>query len=158
MTRKHTPRKRRWEADPMAWLQTMANHVPFTAAEQAKLNLPVRQALQSLRDGEGNDVHWNTLAAVVNVCLLRGERIAPEVVQLAKDGQAAVLDVLGRFQRTGAWGVTHANLVDLEACIDLHEQLIALSTPQQMLHAMRDTLARMQAGHVIQKEQQTHAA
>jgi hypothetical protein len=68
----------------------------FTPAEQVKLNLPVREALQSMRDGDGNDTHWNTLAAVVNVCLLRGERIAPEVTQCAKDGQLAVLSIKDR--------------------------------------------------------------
>jgi hypothetical protein len=158
MTRKATPRKRRWQADPTAIYRVMGMQQAFTPGEQATLNLPVREALQSLRDGEGNDVHWNTLAAVVNVCLLRGERIAPEVVAVAKDGQAAVLDVLDRHQRTGRWGVTHANLVGIEACIDLHEQLIALSTPAQMMWALRDTLTRMHAGHVIKQEQTNHAA
>ena len=158
MRKRSKYRPRRWQADPLMWLKTMSKQVPFTPGEQASLNLPVREALQSLRDGTADDHHWNTLAAIVNVCLLRGESIAPEVVQVAKDGQAAVLDVMDRFQRTGRWGVTHENLVDLEACIDLHEQLIALSTPAQMMQAMRDTLARMNAEHVIKQEQTTHAA
>jgi hypothetical protein len=113
----------------------------------------VREALQSMRDGTGNDTHWNTLAAVVNVCLLRGERIAPEVMQCAKDGQLAVLSIKDRFDRTGRWGVSHDDLVNLEACIDLYEQLIELSTPAQMLQAFRDVIDRMNAGHVIRKEE-----
>ena len=158
MTRKATPRKRRWGADPASWLRAMSRQVPFTPSEQASLNLPVREALQSMRDGTADDQHWNTLAAIVNVCLLRGEQIDPQVVQAAKDGQAAVLDVLDRFHRTGRWGVTHENLVNLEVCVDLHEQLTALRTPQQMMLALRATQARMNAGHIIRKEQTNHAA
>ena len=92
--------------------------------------------------------HWNTLAAITNVCLLRGERIAPDVVAVAKDGQAAVLRILDRHQRTGKWGVSHDDIVSLDACIDLHEQLIELSTPAQMMQAFRDVISRMNAGHV----------
>ena len=142
--RKH---RHRWQKDPTAIYRVMGMQQPFTRAEQTTLNLPVREALQSLRDGTGTDEHWNTLAAVVNVCLLRGERIAPEVVGVAKDGQAAVLDVLARHQRTGKWGVSHDDLSRIDPCIDLHEQLIELSTPAQMMQAFRDTLARMNTGH-----------
>jgi len=146
------PPRRRWQKDPSAIYRVMGMRQPFTQAEQVKLNLPVREALQSMRDGTGNDVHWNTLAAITNVCLLRGERIAPDVMDVAKDGQMAVLSIKDRFDRTGKWGVSHDDLVNLEACIDLHEQLIELSTPAQMLQAFRDVLTRMKAGHVIREE------
>jgi hypothetical protein len=147
------PPRRRWQKDPSAIYRVMGMQQLFTTAEQVKLNLPIREALQSLRDGDGNDTHWHTLAAVVNVCLLRGERIAPEVMQCAKDGQMAVLSIKDRFDRTGKWGVSHSDLVNLEACIDLHEQLIELSTPAQMLQAFRDVIDRMNAGHVIRKDE-----
>lgn len=140
--------KRKWNKDPSAIYRVMGMQQPFMQAEQTQLNLPVREALQSMRDGTGSDVHWNTLAAVTNVCLLRGERIAPSVVAVAKDGQAAVLRILDRHQRTGKWGVSHDDIVSLDACIDLHEQLIELSTPAQMMQAFRDVISRMNAGHV----------
>lgn len=148
MANNKKPRKRRWQKDPSAMYRVMSMQQPFTQSEQIKLNLPVREALQSMRDGTGTDVHWNTLAAITNVCLLRGERIAPEVVDVAKDSQMAVLSIKARFDRTGKWGVSHDDLVQLEACIDLHEQLIELSTPGQILQAFRDVLARMNAGHI----------
>ena len=145
------PRKRRWQKDPSAIYRVMTGLQPFTPSEQATLALPVREALQSLRDGTGTDAHWNTLAAITNACKVRGEDIAPEVVDVAQDAQDAVLDVLDRFHRTGRWGMAHADFVRIEACVDLHEQLIALSTPAQMQAAYRATLDRMRHGETLKK-------
>lgn len=147
---------RRWSKDPSSIYRVMVGQQLFTPAEQATLALPVREALQSLRDGTGTDVHWNTLAAITNACMVRGEAIAPEVVAVARDAQAAVLDVLDRFHRTGRWGMAHADFVRIEPCVDLHEQLIALSTPAQMQAAYRSTLERMQRGETL--KQTTQAA
>ena len=148
--RKHT--KRRWQKDPSAMYRVMSMQQPFTPSEQVKLNLPVREALQSFRDGTGTDVHWHTLAAITNVCLIRGEAIGQEVVDVAKDGQEAIMSVMERFNRTGKWGVSHDDLARLEVCIDLHEQLIELSTPGQMLQAFRDVINRMNAGRTHRLE------
>lgn len=144
--------KRRWQKDPSAMYRVMSMQQPFTQNEQVKLNLPVREALQSFRDGTGTDVHWHTLAAITNVCLIRGESIGQEVVDVAKDGQEAILSVMERFNRTGKWGVSHDDLARLEVCIDLHEQLIELSTPAQMLQAFRDVINRMNAGRTHRLE------
>ena len=142
--------RRRWEKDPSTIYRVMGMQQAFTPAEQATLNLPVRESLQSLRDGTADENHWNTLAGVANVCLLRGERIAQQVVDVAKDAQAAVLDILERHKRTGKWGMNHHDMDRLLPCIDLYEQLIELSTPAQMIAAMRDTIKRIDAGQIIE--------
>lgn len=158
VTHTHSMKKkkptRRWQKDPAAIYRVMTGLQPFTAAEQATLALPVREALQSLRDGTATDSHWNTLAAITNACMVRGEAIAPEVVAVAQDAQAAVLDVLDRFHRTGKWGMAHADFVRIEPCVDLHEQLIALSTPAQMQAAYRATLERMHVVNALGKQQE----
>lgn len=124
----------------------------FTPAEQTQLNLPVRESLQSFRDGTATDVHWHTLAAITNVCFVRGESIAPEVVEVAKEGQEAILSVLDRFRRTGKWGLSHDDLTRLEVCIDLHEQMVELSTPAQMLKAFRDVIYRIESNKINRLE------
>ena len=145
--------RRRWQKDPASIYRVMARLQPFTTPEQDRINLPVRESMQSLRDGTATDLDWDRLAAITNVCVLRGEQIDPLVLDVAKDGQQAILDVLARYERTGKWGVSHADMVRLDTCIDLHEQLVALSTPEQMVQSMRETIARCNQGEVLQRKQ-----
>lgn len=46
--------------------------------------------------------------------------------------------------------MNHHDMDRLLPCIDLYEQLIELSTPAQMIAAMRDTIKRIDAGQIIE--------
>jgi hypothetical protein len=121
---------------------------PFTSAELLALQTPVRVAFESLRTGSGTEPDFHTLAAAVNTSLIRSEAIDPLCVETCQRAQAALLGMLGRFKRLGAWGVDHHALQDIPPALDLHEQLLELSTPLQMANAMQETLQRMNDGHV----------
>jgi hypothetical protein len=54
-----------------------------------------------------------------------------------------------RFNRTGRWGFDGPALLDLPSTIDLHEQLISLSTPIQMADAMKEAIRRMDTGEYL---------
>ena len=131
---------------------TMNRFMPFTTAELLALQIPVRSAFESLRTGHGTEPDFHTLAAAVNTALIRSESIDPLCVETCQRAQAALIGVLARFKRCGAWGVDHHALQDIPPALDLHEQLLELSSPLQMANAMKETLARMNSGHVFRGE------
>ncbi|MGH6627615.1 MAG: hypothetical protein ACRECD_13940 [Burkholderiaceae bacterium] len=147
--------KRRWQADPSALSRVMNRLQPFSAPELVQLQTPVRVAFESLRSGRGEEDDFHTLAAVVNVALIRSEAIDPLCVETCERAQQALLRVLERRRRSGLWGFDGPALQDIPPAIELHEQLLALSTPLQMQRAMNETLRRMSAGQVHRLEQRT---
>lgn len=134
--------------DHMGGLRLISELRPFDAAEQMALALPPRVAFQSVRDGKGSDSDFDTLAAVVNVAMVRCEEIGQEGVELCQEAQASLMEVKARHERTGHWGFDYRALQAIPTAIELHEQLLELSTPRQMMDAMREVVKRMNAGQV----------
>ena len=141
-------RKRRAPVDQMGGLRLLNELKPFDQAEQMSLALPPRLAFQSIKDGRGVESDFDTLAAVVNVAMVRCEEIGQPGVELCQEAQACLMDMKVRQARTGRWGFDYRALQAIPPAIDLHEQLLELSTPKQMMDAMREVVKRMNAGQV----------
>ena len=122
----------------------------FTPVELVKLQAPVRVAFESLRIGRGDENDFHTLACIVNVALIRSESIDQLCVETCQRAQDALMTILARSKRLGKWGLDAAGLQDIPPAMDLHEQLLELSTPHQMQQAMQETLLRMEAGHGLE--------
>ena len=146
--RKAAHGKRRYQADPAAMFRVFNRLEPFTQAEQHQLNVPVKLAYERLRTGVGCEDDFHTLAAAVNVAMIRAESIDPMAEQTAVNARDALLRCLVRHSTTGRWGFDGPALQDLPPAIDMHEQLVALSTPLQMETAQREARRRMEAGLV----------
>ena len=142
-------RTRAYTADASAIYRTMSRVQPFTERELLTLQTPVRVAFESMRSGSGEEADFHTLAGAVNVALIRSETIDPLCVETAQRAQASLMRILDRHRRIGRRGIDSQALQDIPPALDLYEQLLALSTPMQMQHAMQETLARMQAGEVF---------
>lgn len=158
MTRKTTPyaRKRAHGArrvDPLYLRRTIGMAQQFTPEEITQLMLPASVAYESLRTGRGTEDDFDTLAQVVNVALVRCEAIGQPGVELCKDAQSALMDMLARHRRTGRWGLDHNALRDLPPALDLYHQLLQLSTAGQMTAAMREVLQRAAAGQIHETAQ-----
>lgn len=139
-------------ADPLAVYRVMNQLQPFTPAELLQLKTPYRVAFESLKTGRGSELDFHTLAAVVNVVLVMGEKIGPECVEVAKLAQDALMHMLDRALRLKRWGVDAWALRNIPPALDLHDQLLELCTPLQMQQAMRTVLERMRAGQTLAPE------
>ena len=148
--RQQSRAKRNYAADPSAMYRLLGKIQLFTPVELVKLKTPVRMAFESLRSGKGEETDFHTRAAAVNVSLIRSESIDQLCVETCQRAQDALMSVLARSKRIGKWGLDAAGLQDIPPAMDLHEQLLELSTPHQMQAAMRETLRRMEAGHGIE--------
>jgi hypothetical protein len=137
--------RRRWRADPDAAEKLIARLQPFSDSEQTALTLPVRISWQCILTGSGSEGDWHNLACCANICLVRSESINPTLVDacnLCCDGLQAMRD---RAQRTGRWAACHQTLQAIPGMLDLYEEIMQLSTPEQMQQAMTTVLQRMAA-------------
>jgi hypothetical protein len=141
--------RRRWAADPSVLGRVLGKVQAFTTTELVRLQTPVRLAWESLRTGQGEAADYHTLAAAINVALVRSEDIDALTVDVCIRAQDALMAMSGRFDRTGKWGVDWSALQHIPVAIDLYEQLLDHSTPLQMQAAMTATLQRIQAGQVL---------
>ncbi len=57
---------------------------------------------------------------------------------------------LRRHESTGRWGFDGPAIQDIDIVIDFYEQLLAMSTPQQMKKAMLTVIERTNAKEVLQ--------
>lgn len=134
--------KRRFDADPLAMFKIINKLEPFTAAELLRLELPLRMSFEALRTGKGAEQDFHDLAAAINATIVRSEAVDPLCEQTAVAARDALMRCWHRFERTGRWGFDGPALLEVEAGISLHEELIRNSTPLQMIEALREVQRR----------------
>ncbi len=140
---------RRAHIDKFAQFRVMRDLQPFTQAELLQLRVKPRVAWESLRTGHGTDDDRGTISAVVNTSLARCEAIDPALVEVCKAAQQALKRMRDRQQRTGSTALSHEDIEAIAPVIDLHEQLLELSTPLEMKNALLEVLRRAAAGATI---------
>jgi hypothetical protein len=141
--------KHRYHADPMAMFKTINRIEPFNADELLRLELPIRLAFEALRTGRGTESDFHDLCAAINTTMVRSEAVDPLCEQTAIAARDALMRCWHRHEKTQRWGFDGPALLEVEAGIDLHEQLVRLSTPLQMIEALRTVMQRGRCGEVV---------
>lgn len=129
--------------DSASHRRVLARLQPFSPSEIADLALPVRTSWEQILVSHGQDVDWHNLASVANLCLVQGESIHPDCVELANDSIAALEAMRDRHQRVDVWGPCHLSLKNIPPLMDFYEQLLAMCTPLQIQQTMITVLKRM---------------
>ena len=174
MTRKTSPyarKMRRSEAAQLfngsAWLNTIQRCKPYaepipewtglgnTSAAATDAQLLVRGALDDLlqhRAQPEDSSSFDLLAHAIDVSHIRAIQIQPNESNplhaplLA--AKAALSAVRQRRQRVGQWGLAGPEREVLSAAIDIYDQIITLSSPEQMHKAARLRFDALNAGNV----------
>ena len=144
--------KRKWAADPMAMFNVIRKIEPFTEEEVTRLALPVRLAYESIRSGTGSEADFDALAIAINDAVIRSESIDALCVETCRIAQDALLQAKERYLRTGRWGFDWQGLQNIPPALDLYEEIIANSTPAQMIEAGIEQIARCLKMQTIQVE------
>ena len=142
-------RRARKAADPMAMYKLLARVRPFDEDEAAEVATPTRIAFERLRTGAGTQDDFDHLATSANVCMIRAESIHQDCVQVAKAMQQALVDCKTRYVRIARFGFTGPELAAIAEGLDLYDQIVALSTPEQLTTAVRKQDARIAQGQTI---------
>ena len=141
--------KRRYQADPMAVFKVMNKLTPFNDIELLRLELPIRISFEALRTGAGTESDFHDLCAAVNTTMVRSESVDPLCEQTAIAARDALMRCWHRHEKTQRWGFDGPALLEVEAGISLHEELVRNSTPLQMVEAMREVIRRGMRNEVV---------
>ena len=143
--RKASQAKRRWQADPGTIYKLMNKIQPFTEEEKMRLALPIRISFEAIKTGKGALQDLSDIGAAINTVMVRAESIDPLCLQAATHARDALLRCLHRYNATGRVGFDGPAISEVEIGIDLHEQLLKLSTPLQMMEALREVHRRTES-------------
>jgi hypothetical protein len=148
--RKSSHAKMRYRADPMAIFKVINRLEPFTPDELMRLELPIRMSFEAIKTGRGTLQDISDIGVAINTTMVRAEAIDPLCLQTAIAARDALLRCLHRYNATGKVGFDGPAIADVELGIDLHEQLLRLSTPVQMADALREVMRRTSQMEVLQ--------
>ena len=135
----HNPRV----ADLNACARVVAASRPYTAEKAAEIGNLVRIAAQLLRDGIGTAADFNRVCWAFNVASVRAQEIDPELLAVMGRGAQAMVDCECIRGQHGNYGFTFAAWADLADALDLHDEILRASTPNQMT-AAQATAERLQ--------------
>ena len=143
-------KRQRYQADPMASVKLIARLEPFTPAELLLMESPIRMSFEAILTGRGTLGDISDIGTAVNVTMVRSEAIDPLCLQTAVAARDALLRTLHRYHATGRVGFDGPAIADVELGIDLHEQILRLSTPLQIADALREVMRRTAEKQVLQ--------
>lgn len=163
MTRKTTAYARKLRharttpgGDKLSSLRLLNRRRPYSQAEIVSISTAIRTAFECMRAGQGSEADFHQLAAAVNIALVCGEGNAL-CEEICQDAQEALMRVLDRKAKTQRWGLDGPALQNIPPALDLYEQLLTITTRDQIEHAMDAVVQRMQDGHVFLPEAQMQA-
>lgn len=130
-------------ANPTSWAEIIAARQPMTHSVADDVMAKLYSAFGDLKAGSTDDDLFDRLAAAVNVGIVRAEQIDQACVApmlAARDALVRCDDIRGRH---GRYGFDGPGLLAMAAGLEVYEEMVRNSTPQQMRLAMTASIARM---------------
>ena len=130
-------------SNPTAWAATIAASRQTEPAVADDVMTKLHMAFADLKAGSTDDDLFDRLAVSINVGLLRAEQINEVCVQpmlAARDALIRCDDIRGRH---GRYGFDGPGLQAIADGLDVYEEMLRKSTPQQMTAALYLSVERM---------------
>jgi hypothetical protein len=134
---------KRRRANPTSWAETIAARQPMARAVADDVMAKLYSAFGDLKAGSTDDDLFDRLAAAINVGIVRAEQIDQACVApmlAARDALLRCDDIRGRH---GRYGFDGQGLLAMTAGLEVYEEMVRNSTPQQMREAMTASITRM---------------
>ncbi len=135
MSRKRNHRMRRVKPDPRAIGDALNNSLPPQPDEVQRVMNDIRAAYQRLKDGVGNLQDATQLGVMLNVGFVRAQAIGKPLADAFEEGGNAMRECERLQERHGKYGFTGQGLLQMNAALDLYEQVLAMSSLNQMAAA-----------------------
>ncbi|APW38495.1 hypothetical protein RD110_15850 [Rhodoferax koreense] len=132
----------KFKRDPRAMERAFGRVGPFLQAEVTNLLIPTRIAFEAFRTGQATVDDFATLVDTANITLVRSESVDQRCVEACDAATAALKRVQARQRATGRWGMDGPAFLELGVMIDLYDQFIANSSPQQMKAVLEEVHRR----------------
>lgn len=128
-------------ASPVAWAITIAPRKTPTTFKGDDIMTKLYSAFADLKAGSADDDLFDRLASTINVGMVRAEQID----ELCLAPLLAARDALIRCDairgRHGRYGFDGPGLQAMAAGLEVYEEMVRKSTPQQMHDALAESLA-----------------
>lgn len=134
---------KRHAKNPTTWATAIVARQQMAPAVADDIMAKLYSAFGDLKAGSTDDDLFDRLAATINVGIVRAEQIAPACVEpmlAARDALIRCDDIRGRH---GRYGFDGPGLLAMAAGLEVYEEMVRNSTPQQMREAMTASIARM---------------
>lgn len=134
---------KRRTANPTTWAETIAARQPMARSVADNVMAKLYSAFGDLKAGSTDDGLFDRLAAAINLGIVRAEQIDEACVAPmlgARDALIRCDDIRGRH---GRYGFDGPGLLAMAAGLEVYEEMVRNSTPQQMREAMTASIARM---------------
>ncbi|KQX34660.1 hypothetical protein [Variovorax sp. Root434] len=128
--RPHIPR-----VDPAIWALLVQARQDTPAETVTETMTKLHDAFCQLRAGTMDDDMFDRLAACINVGLVRAEQIDPVCVAPLAAARDAMIRCDGIRGRHGHYGFDGLGLQAIAAGLEVYEEILRHSTPQQMAEA-----------------------
>lgn len=125
------------------------NSKPAPPAEVSRVMVHVRMAYEHLKTGDGQQHDYQIVIHAVNVGMVRAEAISPHLVSYFLAGGEAMLESARLHTTHGRYGFTGPGILAMNAALEFYEQMLQLSSPNQMHDAAIEVERRERDGHVI---------
>jgi len=127
-------------ADPGAMQRCLNKFQPFTEKEIMLLDMPLRISFAALKSGTAVLRDVEDLMAALNTTLVRSRAIHPVCVEASVNAIMALARAAERHRRTGVLGLDGDGITALGVALDLHRDLCQLSSPIQMVEALKQVM------------------
>ena len=130
--------KRRYprsNVNPATWAMLIAARQDTHPSTANEVMLKLHDAFCQLKAGTTDDDFFDRLAACVNVGLVRAEQIDPVCVAPMVAARDALIRCDGIRGRHGRYGFDGPGLHAMTAGLEVYEEMLRNSTPQQMAEA-----------------------
>lgn len=138
-----TKRVQRRRSNPTTWAAAISVRQPMASSVVTDIMSKLYSAFGDLQAGSTDDDLFDRLAATINVGIVRAEQIDPLCVErmlAARDALIRCDEIRGRH---GRYGFDGPGLAAMTAGLEVYEEMVRNSTPQQMREAMTASIARM---------------
>lgn len=130
-------------ADLTSWAHTISASRTMAPRLADEIMTKLHSAFQDLRSGSIDDELFDRIAASINIGIVRAEQIDPLCVVpmlAARDALIRCDEIRGRH---GRYGFDGPGLQAMAAGLEVYEEMVRKSTPQQMRQAMTESMTRM---------------
>lgn len=143
------PRRPRWPAKNMSALNLLDNVRDFSEEEAAQLANAARMGWHRLTTGSGTQSDYDDVGIALNITAVLCQPIGEEAFAVVEQAQHALVEMRSRYDRLGRFGASAAEMRDVPAGLDLHDQLLKLINPLQYAKAIGECRVNILARNVI---------
>ena len=123
---------------------------PYAPGEMLQEHVITKAAYIRLRDGSGTEDDFDRVSMILNVGLLRAEKIDQLLVETMIRGQQAMARMRDRYTRGMKFGCDSQGLQDIPEALDAYEIIMDASSPLQMMQAIQGAYKRISNGEILE--------